>query len=91
MSPHQVLLARHALGLEYGVKRSYRNRYYANPSDAKVYAAWIGMVACGDADGVSVNQKHHMTHFWLTRKGAEKVLRKGESLDAEDFDDARSA
>lgn len=77
MNSEQVRLARHALGLDGCRRRSYRNRYYI--SAGSVHGLWMAMVAQGyaETDGDRF--------FCLTRKGAELVLRSGESLCPEDF------
>lgn len=83
MTPEQRRLARHALGLAYGGRQSYRNRFCAirgTPDDRD----WRAMTDAG----------HALRYPWgwsggdlfvLTRLGAESVLRHGERLDQEDF------
>ncbi len=82
LTPQQIGLARHALGLENGQTSSYRNRYLA-AAGGDTEAAWNGMVECGLAErgaatGLGV-------WFSLTEAGARRVLLPGESLDREDF------
>lgn len=83
--PGATELARHALGLVDGRKASYRNRFVCGP-DHSDFAEWERMVSIGDAE------RHDMRHifggdylFMLTIKGAQAVLRPGETLDPEDF------
>lgn len=84
MTPRQKELARHALGLPNERKRSYRNRFFTAPTIANPdFVDWSSMVAIGCARGV--RETDLLAHFWLTRKGAEAALEKGESLDLEDF------
>lgn len=77
MTAAQVELARHALGLTMGRKRSYRNHFCARAGHSD-YADWRAMSEAGWA-------RHGAPFFWLTRAGAHAVLRPGESLDPEDF------
>lgn len=82
MTPDQIELARHALGLTGGRSRSYRNRYLS-ALGGETEAAWSALVSTGHAErgaGTSTG-----VWFYLTRAGAEAVLRPGESLDPEDF------
>ena len=48
MTPRQIELARHALGLRPGCLVSYRNRFLAGPGHPD-YADWQAMVAAGQA------------------------------------------
>lgn len=81
MTPSQLKMARHALGLdEKGV--SYRNRYavgIGSPQESE----WNDLCECGLAergpDGLT------FVTFWLTAAGARNVLFSGEMLDPEDF------
>lgn len=88
MSKGPTELARHALGFDGVRKQSYRNRFVAGEAHPD-YAAWMRMVEIGDA--ARGNTKPHLSGngylFWLTHKGAQAVLRTGESLDPEDFPD----
>lgn len=79
MTPRQIDLARHALGLPNDQQRSYRNRFWAGPGHTD-YPEWEKMVARGVA---AKNQT--VPGFHLTKTGAEQVLEPGESLDPEDF------
>ncbi len=85
LTPRQIELARHALGLDGRRKQSYRNRFFAG-SGHDDFDDWQEMVAAGAAKvrppvpGLSSDHA-----FWLTLDGAKEALRKGESLDREDF------
>jgi hypothetical protein len=90
MTPRQKELARHALGLPNAAKRSYRNRFFTAPTIANPdFVDWSSMVAIGCAQGV--RETETMARFWLTRKGADAALLRGESLDPEDFPKAVNA
>jgi hypothetical protein len=85
MTPRQIELARHALGLDGRRKQSYRNRFWAGPGHGD-FADWEAMVADGYAFVSAPAEGHRPDHaFWLTRKGAQLALRKGERLCPEDF------
>lgn len=86
MNLEQVTLARHALGLDRNHATSYRN-YFVCGAGHQDYDAWKQMVADGDAVRFDGAKLHFAGDdlFKLTRKGAEAVLRQGESLDSEDF------
>lgn len=88
MTPEQISLARHALGLNGCQRKSYRNHFATGPNDGIDHAQWEAMVAAGYA----VKQRHRlatgMDLFSLTTQGACAVLRPGEKLDPEDFPDA---
>lgn len=87
MNESQIELARHALGLRRRDPVAWRNHFVAGPGHTD-YDNWMGMVEAGDAV-VAPHRKGHvelfggMDLFWLTRQGAEKALREGESLDPE--------
>lgn len=86
MTPEQISLARHALGLDGRRKVSYRNRFVTGPG-APDHEAWLAMVAEGNAerrDGKTLPYGGD-DMFWLTRAGAEAALRGAEKLDPEDF------
>jgi len=86
MIPRQRELARHALGLSARHHRSYRNHFVCGPSHSDFFD-WAVMVVEGNATyrppravpfgGDAI--------FYLTRAGAEDVLKRGEKLDPEDF------
>lgn len=82
MTPMQINLARHALGLPNRSKRSYRNRFYA-AADGEHRAAWDAMVSAGDAAGEPA--RGGMMFFCLTVQGAREALNRDEVLDPEDF------
>lgn len=85
MTPTQIDLARHALGLTRS-KVSFRNRFVTGPGGAD-YNAWLDMTAAGNAVRVAGEKLPFGGDdlFCLTPAGAQKALRKGESLDPEDF------
>lgn len=78
-------MARHALGLDYHQmpKVSFRNRYVC-PEDNE---HWQDMVSKGYAIFAPAAKVPFGGNaiFYLTRKGAELALDKGDSLDPEDF------
>jgi hypothetical protein len=86
MTPQQIDLARHALGLGNGRKQSYRNSFVAGPAHPD-YVDWMKMVESGDArrrDGTKLPFAGNDL-FHLNRSGAEKALQPGETLDPEDW------
>jgi hypothetical protein len=82
----QKKTARHALGLPNIRKRSYRNRYVADPR----HELWNGMVKAGFAT-VQHNWSGMSSLYALTRNGAEAALETGERLCPEDFPAGRAA
>lgn len=86
MTPRQLLLARHALGLPNMQRRSYRNRYLATLGTPD-YADWIDMATRGNA--IRWPQTGSMDYFTLTLRGAQAALVQGEGLDPEDFPEMR--
>ena len=85
MTPQQIDLARHALGLPNWRQESYRNHFVAGPGHPD-YADWEAMVTAGEA------RKHPASAltggdvmFTLTTVGAKAALRAAERLDPEDF------
>ena len=78
-------LARHALGLEYnrGKKVSFRNRFVCEEDNEH----WQDMVSKGYATfrPAATVPFGGSAIFYLTRKGAELALDKGDRLDPEDF------
>lgn len=85
MTPRQIELARHALGLPHHSRTSWRNHFVTGEGGVN-HAAWSMMVSEGDA----LRRKGSVLTgcddlFLLTRQGAEKALKKGEKLDPEDF------
>lgn len=86
MHEHHKELARHALGLTHHRDTSYRNHFVAGKGHVD-HAAWMEMVAAGDAHRVDGAKLHYGGDdlFHLTRQGAEKALKRGEYLNDEDF------
>jgi hypothetical protein len=85
MTPDQIELARHALGLPNPRRRSYRNHYVVGEGCAD-YDRWTEMVAEGNARkraGSPISGGDPI--FWLTQDGATAALKRGEKLNAEDF------
>lgn len=85
MTPHQIDLARHALGLT-KQRMSYRNYFTAGRSHGD-YADWMAMVEAGYAmrrDGANLSFGGDDL-FHMTEAGAKRALRPGETLDREDF------
>lgn len=86
MTPRQIELARHALGLPNAHRRSYRNRFFASLGH-KDYADWLVMVIDGNAT-CSAAPDHGLWNndiFAVTLKGARAVLVGRERLCPEDF------
>jgi hypothetical protein len=80
MTPEQLRLARHALGLPNNLMRSYRNRFLAAGQSE---LEWREMVHRGHAKlGAGTNTG---TWFSLTLEGARAALSPAETLDREDF------
>ena len=97
MTPRQIELARHALGLPTRARRSYRNRFYCGPGHGD-FNDWTTMATCGWAKATACLRDPPFM-FWigataeeepdylfrLTQAGAKAALRKGEKLCPEDF------
>jgi hypothetical protein len=82
MTPDQIKMARHALGLPNGSKRSYRNRYCA-ALGSKAEKAWNDLVRRSHAErGV---EQVNTAIFHLTESGARIAIDPTERLDPEDF------
>lgn len=85
MTPEQIELARHALGLD-GLRRiSFRNHFVTGPGSDD-YDHWMAMVKAGHATrrpGSQLTGGDDL--FRLTRSGAELALQGKEKLDQEDF------
>lgn len=85
MSPEQVALARHALGLDGRRRMSYRNHFVTGPGTTD-YGPWVAMVETGDAKRLPGSELTGGDDlFLLTLQGARAALRTGERLDPEDF------
>ena len=85
MTPRQIELARHALGLRPTRLISHRNHFVAGPGHPD-YADWMAMVAGGQA--VRRESEHLLpgdVMFHLTRAGAELALLPGDILNPEDW------
>ncbi len=85
ISPKQIELARHALGLPNDRRRSYRN-HFVTGEGCEDHAEWLAMVAAGAAwrrAGSPLTGGDDL--FRLTAEGATAALKPGESLDPEDF------
>lgn len=85
MTPAQIKLARHALGLPNRNRKSSRNRFFCGPGHAD-FDNWAEMAEKGLArrrEGSAITGGDKM--FWLTHKAAKMALLKGERLDREDF------
>lgn len=85
MTPRQIELARHALGLRPTRLISHRNHFVAGPGHPD-YASWMNMVAWGWAIR---RENQHLPAgdvvFRLTRAGAELALLPGDILNPEDW------
>lgn len=77
MTPEQVRLARHALGLD-RCRVAYRNSYQARPG-SKALAEWQAMVAAGLAKQVARGSSQYVL-FRITNATAQAVLQPGERL-----------
>ncbi len=91
MTPDQIELARHALGLGNGRKVSYRNHYVVG-AGCPDYDNWQAMVAAGEArhrSGSPLSGGDDV--FWLTEVGARAALKRREKIDPEDFPQHSSA
>lgn len=85
MTPRQIELARHALGLRPTRLRSYRNHFVAGPGHVD-FGDWVAMVVTGFAvmRGTKTLPPGDLL-FHLTRAGAERALLPGDVLDPEDW------
>lgn len=89
MTPAQRELARHALGLTNGRRKSYRNHFVADPGSDD-HEHWNALEKAGLARVQRrVDWIGGCDCFWLTREGAVLALNDGESLDDEDFPERR--
>lgn len=87
MTPRQIELARHALGLDGKRKMSYRNHFVTGPGPGNDdHPQWLAMVEAGDA----VKRRGSVLTggddlFRLTLQGARAALCGKERLNPEDF------
>ena len=89
MTPKQIELARHALGLRDGRHQSYRNHFVAGVGHMD-YADWMEMVERGEATRRAGNSLTGGDDcFFMTSSGAKLALHPGERLDPEDFPAAK--
>jgi hypothetical protein len=84
MTPDQLKLARHALGLPNDQKRSYRNRYFAGVG-TDIEERWDDLVNRGLAHRQRQDGGAKTTFFCLSRRGAQMAIDPAESLCPEDF------
>ena len=85
MTPEQIELARHALGLPNKRHLSYRNHFVAAEGHPD-YINWCEMVEAGEARGrIGSELTGGDPVFWLTLAGASLALRQGEHLNMDDF------
>jgi hypothetical protein len=88
MTPDQIELARHALGLPSKRRVSYRNHFVTGPGGSD-YDNWMAMVTAGEARRRAGSQLTGGDDlFWLTTEGATAALKAGERLDPKDFPQA---
>lgn len=89
MTPRQIELARHALGLDGRRKVSYRNHFVTGPGpDSDDYPQWVAMTEAGYATHRTGGQFSGGDDlFMLTPAGARAALNGDERLDPEDFRD----
>jgi hypothetical protein len=81
MTPRQIELARHALGLPNQARESYRNYFVAGEGHTD-YADWTAMVEAGHAQQCRGGGGDL---FLLTEAGARAALKPGERLDPRGF------
>lgn len=87
LTPRQIELARHALGLSYS-RQSYRNYFCAGVGHVD-HPDWMAMVDAGCAKRrASVKALGGDDLFTLTFAGARAALKPGETLDPECFPEA---
>lgn len=85
MTPRQIELARHALGLRETRLVTHRNHFCAGPDHAD-FGEWQAMVTAGFArKRESALLPAGDVMFHLTRAGAEAALLPGDVLDPEDW------
>lgn len=85
MTPEQIELARHALGLPNRRRQTYRNHFVCGEGHSD-YVNWLEIEAAGLARSRKGSQLTGGDPvFWLTKAGAESALKRGERLCPEDF------
>ena len=86
LTPEQIKLARHALGIPNKRRKSYRNRFVIG-AGCTDYEQWMAMVALGAAKRVDASRVPFGVGdlFYLTMSGARAALKRGEMLCPEDF------
>ena len=85
MTPAQITLARHALGLPNASRTSYRHRFCAGKGHTD-HPAWEAMVRSGAATVQRLTGGlGGQDTFSLTETAARAALQPGESLCPEDF------
>jgi len=85
MTPTQIALARHALGLDGRRLISFRNRFITG-GPSKDHDEWNAMVSAGMARVRRNIEIYGGDDFFaLTETGAKAALKDGESLCSEDF------
>jgi hypothetical protein len=83
MTPKQIELARHALGLPNKRRCSYRNHFVTGPGSSD-WDDWQAMVTAGYACRHEPRALFGGDYcFCLTRAGADAALKSGERLDSE--------
>lgn len=88
LTPNQLELMRHALGLPNKRRTSYRV-YYTAGEGQEDYTTWTDLVASGFAKMRKGNELSGGDDvFIVTRAGAEAALLPGEKLSKEDFPDS---
>jgi len=91
MTPEQIELARHALGLPNKRRTSFRNYFVCCPGH-RDYLNWSAMLTEGNANiSGSLIAGHGDYYFFLTQAGAEAALKAGEFLSIEDFRKSKRA
>lgn len=87
MTPKQIELARHALGLPNDRNESYRNHFCTTRTDAD----WTAMVEQGDAvmrESQMLDKEH--VYFHMTLQGALAVRGPKEHISREDAETMRN-
>lgn len=82
MTPEQIKLMRHALGLPNDRMQSYRNRYFAANGSPQAIA-WDDLVSRGMAERQEAGSVR--SFYCVTLAGAKRAIDPAETLDGEDF------